>query len=227
MDIAIADYLPILIFMFVALAISCLFVLANFLVAVNNPDPEKNSAYECGFEQFGDSRMKFDVRFYLVTLLFIIFDLEVAFLFPWAVTFGTLGLFIVLILNQIKKRILMPKKNQFTLDLGCGVGFWTNFLLKNCTDNIIGADISENSLNVARKRYSGNNQIKFEINQELVSNDIIGNTCASVFDSNATLTSEDGKNCVLYCWYDNEFGYTKQVIRIAKFITKVRRLIYY
>ena len=71
------------------------------------------------------------------------------------------------------------------------------------------------------------NQIKFEINQELVSNDIIGNTCASVFDSNATLTSEDGKNCVLYCWYDNEFGYTKQVIRIAKFITKVRRLIYY
>ena len=71
MDIAIADYLPILIFMFVALAISCLFVLANFLVAVNNPDPEKNSAYECGFEQFGDSRMKFDVRFYLVTLLLL------------------------------------------------------------------------------------------------------------------------------------------------------------
>ena len=93
MDIAIADYLPILIFIFVALAISCLFVLANFIVAVNNPDPEKNSAYECGFEQFGDSRMKFDVRFYLVTLLFIIFDLEVAFLFPWAVTFGTLGIF--------------------------------------------------------------------------------------------------------------------------------------
>ena len=91
MDIAIADYLPILIFMFVALAISCLFVLANFLVAVNNPDPEKNSAYECGFEQFGDSRMKFDVRFYLVTLLFIIFDLEVAFLFPWAVVLDHIG----------------------------------------------------------------------------------------------------------------------------------------
>ena len=64
-------------------------------------------------------------------------------------------------------------------------------------------------------------------NKELVSNDIIGNICASVFDSTATLTSENGKNCVLYCWYDNEFGYTKQVIRIAKFITKVRRLIYY
>ena len=87
-------------------------------------------------------------------------------------------------------------------------------------------DINELVRNVAIK---GNlvNQIKYEINKELVSNDIIGNVCASVFDSNATLTSENGKNCVLYCWYDNEFGYTKQVIRIAKFITKVRRLIYY
>jgi glyceraldehyde 3-phosphate dehydrogenase len=71
------------------------------------------------------------------------------------------------------------------------------------------------------------NQIKYEINQELVSNDIIGNTCASVFGSNATLASADVKNCVIYSWYDNEFGYTKQVIRIAKYITKVRRLIYY
>ena len=87
-------------------------------------------------------------------------------------------------------------------------------------------DINELVRNAAIK---GNlvNQIKYEINKELVSNDIIGNVCASVFDSNATLTSENGKNCVLYCWYDNEFGYTKQVIRIAKFITKVRRLIYY
>ena len=93
MDIAIADYLPILIFMFVALAISCLFVLANFLVAVNNPDPEKNSAYECGFEPFEDARIKFDVRFYLVAILFIIFDLEVAFLFPWAVALSDIGLF--------------------------------------------------------------------------------------------------------------------------------------
>ena len=93
MNYSLSEYMPILIFIFVALAISCLFVLANYLAAVSNPDSEKNSAYECGFEQFGDSRMKFDVRFYLVTLLFIIFDLEVAFLFPWAVTFGTLGLF--------------------------------------------------------------------------------------------------------------------------------------
>ena len=93
MNYSLSEYMPILIFIFVALAISCLFVIANYLAAVSNPDSEKNSAYECGFEQFGDSRMKFDVRFYLVTLLFIIFDLEVAFLFPWAVTFGTLGLF--------------------------------------------------------------------------------------------------------------------------------------
>lgn len=71
------------------------------------------------------------------------------------------------------------------------------------------------------------NQINYQINEELVSNDIIGNTCASVFDSNATIVSKDGKNVVLYSWYDNEFGYTKQVIRLAKHIAKVRRLIYY
>jgi NADH-quinone oxidoreductase subunit A len=69
-----------------------LFILANFLVAKRNPDPEKSDAFESGFPQFGDSRMKFDIRFYLVTLLFIIFDLEVTFLFPWAITFGNLGL---------------------------------------------------------------------------------------------------------------------------------------
>ena len=71
------------------------------------------------------------------------------------------------------------------------------------------------------------NQINYQINEELVSNDIIGNSCASVFDSNATIVSKDGKNVVLYSWYDNEFGYTKQVIRLAKHIAKVRRLIYY
>ena len=92
MEFILSDYLPLVIFLMVSLAISCLFILANFMIAVNNPDSEKNSAYECGFEQFGDSRMKFDVRFYLVTLLFIIFDLEVTFLFPWAITFGKLGL---------------------------------------------------------------------------------------------------------------------------------------
>ena len=70
-------------------------------------------------------------------------------------------------------------------------------------------------------------QIFYSADDELVSNDIIGNTCASVFDSNATIVSKDGKNIVLYSWYDNEFGYTKQVIRLAKHIAKVRRLIYY
>lgn len=71
------------------------------------------------------------------------------------------------------------------------------------------------------------NQINYQINPELVSNDIIGNVCASVFDSNATIVSEDGKSATLYSWYDNEFGYTKQVIRLAKHVAKVRRLIYY
>jgi len=71
------------------------------------------------------------------------------------------------------------------------------------------------------------NQIKFSIEEELVSNDIIGNTCCSVFDSHATIVSEDKKNIVLYVWYDNEFGYTKQVIRLAKYVANVRRLLYY
>ena len=92
MNFILAEYLPLAIFLIVALVISCLFILANFLVAKRNPDPEKNDAFESGFPQFGDSRMKFDIRFYLVTLLFIIFDLEVTFLFPWAITFGNLGL---------------------------------------------------------------------------------------------------------------------------------------
>ena len=71
------------------------------------------------------------------------------------------------------------------------------------------------------------NQIYYSLDSELVSNDIIGNTCCAVFDSQATLSSQDGKSVVLYTWYDNEYGYTKQVIRLAKYITKVRRAIYY
>ena len=67
------------------------FIILNFLFSPKNPDPEKLSAYECGFEAFGDSRMEFDVRFYLVAILFIIFDLEIAFLFPWAISLGNLG----------------------------------------------------------------------------------------------------------------------------------------
>jgi len=94
------DYLPVVIFIGVALVIGLAMMALPFMVAVSNPDPEKVSAYECGFKAFDDARMKFDVRFYLVALLFIIFDLEVAFLFPWAVAFkeiGSLGFWAVMI----------------------------------------------------------------------------------------------------------------------------------
>jgi NADH-quinone oxidoreductase subunit A len=87
------DYLPIAVFIAVAGVIALALMVAPFVVAYQNPDPEKVSAYECGFNAFDDARMKFDVRFYLVSILFIIFDLEVAFLFPWAVAFKEVGVF--------------------------------------------------------------------------------------------------------------------------------------
>jgi NADH-quinone oxidoreductase subunit A len=87
------QYLPIVIFMGVAAGITLALMIAPLLIAYRSPDPEKLSAYECGFNAFDDARMKFDVRFYLVSILFIIFDLEVAFLFPWAVSLGKIGLF--------------------------------------------------------------------------------------------------------------------------------------
>jgi NADH-quinone oxidoreductase subunit A len=87
------DYLPLAVFIAVALGIGLALLVVPYLVAYKQPDPEKLSAYECGFNAFDDARMKFDVRFYLVAILFIIFDLEVSFLFPWAVAFGDLGLF--------------------------------------------------------------------------------------------------------------------------------------
>jgi NADH-quinone oxidoreductase subunit A len=93
MDALIQDYLPVAVFIGVATFIGLALLISPFLVAFSRPDPEKLSAYECGFNAFDDARMKFDVRFYLVALLFIIFDLEVAFLFPWAITFGELGAF--------------------------------------------------------------------------------------------------------------------------------------
>ena len=86
------DYLSIIIFLFIAISLSVGFIVLNFLFSPKNPDPEKLSAYECGFEAFGDSRKEFDVRFYLVAILFIIFDLEIAFLFPWAISLGKIGL---------------------------------------------------------------------------------------------------------------------------------------
>lgn len=87
------EYLPILLFIIIALTVSAAMILGSLLFGKQNPDPEKNSAYECGFDAFSDARNKFDVRFYLVCLLFIIFDLEIAFLFPWAISLGEIGMF--------------------------------------------------------------------------------------------------------------------------------------
>ena len=87
------NYLTIIIFLVISLFLSFGFLVLNLAFSPKNPDPEKLSAYECGFEPFNDSRMEFDIRFYLVAILFIIFDLEIAFLFPWAITLGNLGYF--------------------------------------------------------------------------------------------------------------------------------------
>ena len=87
------EYLPILLFIVIAAGLSVVMILGSLLLGKQNPDPEKLSAYECGFDAFTDARNKFDVRFYLVCLLFIIFDLEIAFLFPWAISLGAIGFF--------------------------------------------------------------------------------------------------------------------------------------
>ena len=91
-DSLLREYMPILVLLAVATGLGLVLILAAVVLAVRNPDPEKLSAYECGFNAFDDARMKFDVRFYLVSILFIIFDLEVAFLFPWAVAFGEISM---------------------------------------------------------------------------------------------------------------------------------------
>jgi len=93
MESLLVNYLPILIFLGIAVVLSTVMVVLPVLLAPSKPDSEKLSSYECGFDTFGDARTKFDVRFYLVSILFIIFDLEVAFLFPWAVSLGNIGLF--------------------------------------------------------------------------------------------------------------------------------------
>jgi len=93
MSSLVSEYLPLVVFIAIAAVIGCVLLAAPFLVAYKSPDPEKVSAYECGFNAFDDARMKFDIRFYLVSLLFIIFDLEVAFLFPWALAFHDIGAF--------------------------------------------------------------------------------------------------------------------------------------
>lgn len=88
-----SEYLPILVFIVIGFGLALVMILASLIAGPSRPDPEKNSAYECGFEAFDDARVQFDVRFYLVAILFIIFDLEVAFLFPWAVSLGAIGVF--------------------------------------------------------------------------------------------------------------------------------------
>ena len=93
MQLLLADYLPLVIFFGISAVIGLALLVAPFVVAYKNPDPEKLSAYECGFAPFDDARMKFDIRFYLVSILFIIFDLEVAFLFPWAISLGEIGVY--------------------------------------------------------------------------------------------------------------------------------------
>jgi NADH-quinone oxidoreductase subunit A len=88
-----ADYLPILLFIVIGIGFGVMPILAGFVLGPQRPDDEKRSPYECGFEPFEDAQMKFDVRFYLVAILFIIFDLEIAFLFPWAVVLNDIGVF--------------------------------------------------------------------------------------------------------------------------------------
>jgi NADH-quinone oxidoreductase subunit A len=93
MEALLLEYLPILIFLGIAVGMTLMILMASFMIARQRPDTEKLSPYECGFEPFEDTRGRFDVRYYLVAILFIIFDLEVAFLFPWAVSLGNIGMF--------------------------------------------------------------------------------------------------------------------------------------
>jgi NADH-quinone oxidoreductase subunit A len=93
MDSLLSEYFPILVFLVIAGGLAVAMVAASFVLARQKPNSEKLSPYECGFEPFEDARVRFDVRYYLVAILFIIFDLEVAFLFPWAVSLGDVGLF--------------------------------------------------------------------------------------------------------------------------------------
>ena len=92
-DALLSDYLPILVFICIAGVMAVFMIAASWIIGRQKPDPEKDSAYECGFEAFEDARTKFDVRFYLVAILFIIFDLEIAFLFPWATSLSDIGVF--------------------------------------------------------------------------------------------------------------------------------------
>jgi NADH-quinone oxidoreductase subunit A len=87
------QYLPVILFILIGISVGVMPQVIGYILGPNRPDPAKNSPYECGFEAFGDARMKFDVRYYLIAILFILFDLETALLFPWAVTLKELGLY--------------------------------------------------------------------------------------------------------------------------------------
>ena len=93
MDALLREYLPILIFLGIAIAMAGAMVLASYIIARQRPDSEKTAAYECGFEAFDDARSKFDVRFYVIAILFIVVDLDIVLLFPWAVSLGEIGVF--------------------------------------------------------------------------------------------------------------------------------------
>ena len=93
MEAFLSDYVPILIFLAIAIGIAVMAIVASYVIAPQRPDVDKISAYECGFDAFEDARVQFDVRYYLVAILFIIFDLEVAFLFPWAISLADIGMF--------------------------------------------------------------------------------------------------------------------------------------
>ena len=132
MEEMLREYLPILVFLAIAIALGLVLILAAVVIAVRNPDPEKVSAYECGFNAFDDARMKFDVRFYLVSILFIIFDLEIAMLFPWAVAFKDISMVVLcstLVFLGVLTIGLAYVLNKGALDgaasLGCSMRYMT------------------------------------------------------------------------------------------------------
>ena len=120
-NVFLEEYFTIVLFLFIALVLSCGFIILNYFFSPKSPDPEKLSPYECGFEPFNDSRMEFDVRFYLVAILFIIFDLEIAFLFPWAISLGKIGIWIYFyddfFINFNNRLYIRVEKRSFRLGI--------------------------------------------------------------------------------------------------------------
>jgi len=126
------NYLPILVFLVLGIAFGVAPMIAGFILGPNRPDPQKLSPYECGFEAFEDSRMKFDVRYYLVAILFIIFDLEIAFLFPWAVVLDRIGMFgfIAMVVFLGKQRSAISRATAYAHVRA--EGSWPDVSLRTC-----------------------------------------------------------------------------------------------